>query len=132
MTDDNKIPERFKEIIDAIGKMTMMELADLIKAMEKAFGVSAQLAVSAAAPQVVADSGTKDEEKSSFTIELKSAGSQKIQVIKVLRDLTGLGLKEAKDLVDAAPKIVREGVDRKQAEEIKQKLESAGAVVELK
>ena len=118
-----------EEMIEEIKKMTVVELADLVKAIEEEFGVSA---VAAAAPAAGgAAAGAASEEKSSFDVVLKDAGANKIQVIKVVRDATGLGLKEAKELVDGAPKTVKEGVAKEEAEELKAKFTEAGAVVEL-
>ena len=116
-----------EEMIEEIKKMTVVELADLVKAIEEEFGVSA---VAAAAPAAGAVAGAA-EEKTSFDVVLKEAGANKIPVIKVVRDATGLGLKEAKDLVDGAPKTLKENVAKDQAEEMKSKLEAAGATVEL-
>ena len=116
-----------EEMIEEIKKMTVVELADLVKAIEEEFGVSA---AAVAAPAVGA-AGAAAEEKSSFNVVLKDAGANKIQVIKVVRDATGLGLKEAKDLVDGAPKAVKENVSKEEAEELKAKFEAVGAVVEL-
>ena len=116
-----------EEMIEEIKKMTVVELADLVKAIEEEFGVSA---VAAAAPAAGAVAGAA-EEKTSFDVVLTDAGANKIQVIKVVRDITGLGLKEAKDLVDGAPKTVKEGVSKEEAEELKAKFEEAGATVEL-
>ena len=116
------------EMIEEIKKLTVVELNDLVKAIEEEFGVSA---VAAAAPAAGAAAGAA-EEKSSFNVVLKEAGANKIQVIKVVKDLLGLGLKDAKDLVDGAPKPVKEGVSKEEAEEIKTKLEGAGAKVEVK
>ena len=116
-----------EEMIEEIKKMTVVELADLVKAIEEEFGVSA---VAAAAPAAGAVAGAA-EEKTSFDVVLKEAGANKIQVIKVVRDITGLGLKEAKDLVDGAPKTVKEGASKEEAEDMKAKFEAAGAVVEL-
>ena len=117
-----------EEMIEEIKKMTVVELADLVKAIEEEFGVSA---VAAAAPAAGGAAAGAAEEKSSFDVVLKEVGANKIQVIKVVRDATGLGLKEAKDLVDGAPKTVKEGVSKDEAEELKAKLEEVGAVVEL-
>ncbi len=117
-----------EEMIEEIKKMTVVELADLVKAIEEEFGVSAVAAAAPAAGGAVAGAA---EEKSSFNVVLKEAGANKIQVIKVVRDATGLGLKEAKDLVDGAPKTVKEGVAKEEAEELKAKFTEAGAVVEL-
>ena len=116
-----------EEMIEEIKKMTVVELADLVKAIEEEFGVSA---AAVAAPAAGA-AGAAAEEKSSFNVVLKDAGANKIQVIKVVRDATGLGLKEAKDLVDGAPKTVKEGASKEEAEELKAKFEAVGAVVEL-
>ena len=116
-----------EEMIEEIKKMTVVELADLVKAIEEECGVSA---VAAAAPAAGAVAGAA-EEKTSFDVVLKEAGANKIPVIKVVRDATGLGLKEAKDLVDGAPKTVKEGVSKEEAEELKAKFEEAGATVEL-
>ena len=121
-----------EQIIEAVEKMTVLEVSELVKALEEKFGVSASMPMMmGAAPAAAEEVGAK-EEKSTFAIELKSAGGQKIAVIKVLREITGLGLKEAKDIADAAPKVVKEGVDKATAEEIKKKLEEAGATAELK
>ena len=116
-----------EEMIEEIKKMTVVELADLVKAIEEEFGVSA---VAAAAPAAAGAAGAA-EEKSSFDVVLKDAGDQKIKVIKVVRDATGLGLKEAKDLVDGAPKTVKENVAKAEAEELKAKFEEVGATIEL-
>ncbi len=117
-----------EEMIEEIKKMTVVELADLVKAIEEEFGVSA---VAAAAPAAAGAVAGAAEEKTSFDVVLKDAGANKIQVIKVVRDATGLGLKEAKDLVDGAPKTVKEGVAKEEAEELKAKFTEVGAVVEL-
>ena len=116
-----------EEMIEEIKKMTVVELADLVKAIEEEFGVSA---AAVAAPAAGA-AGAAAEEKSSFNVVLKDAGANKIQVIKVVRDATGLGLKEAKDLVDGAPKTVKENVSKDEAEDLKAKFTEVGAVVEL-
>ena len=118
-----------QEFIEEIKKLTVLELNDLVKACEEEFGVSA------AAGVVVAAAGAgaaAEEEKTEFDVVLESAGEAKVKVIKVVRELTGLGLKEAKDLVDGAPKTIKEGVSKAEAEDIKAKLEEAGAKVELK
>ena len=117
-----------EEMIEEIKKMTVVELADLVKAIEDEFGVSA---VAAAAPVAGGAAGVAAEEKTSFNVILKEAGDQKIKVIKVVRDATGLGLKEAKELVDGAPKAVKENASKDEAEELKAKFEEVGAVVEL-
>lgn len=116
------------DILESIDSLTVVELADLVKKIEDKYGVSA---VAAAAPAAGAGAGAAAEEKSSFTVVLKAAGASKIQVIKAVRDVTGLGLKEAKDLVDGAPKTVKENVAKDEADSIKAKLEEAGATVEL-
>ena len=117
-----------EELIEKIDKLTVAELAELVKAIEEKYGVSAVAAAAPAAGGAVAGAA---EEKSNFDIVLKDAGANKIQVIKVVRDATGLGLKEAKDLVDGAPKTVKEGASKEEAEELKAKFEEAGATVEL-
>lgn len=126
-----ELTEKMKSVMETIEKMTVMELADLVKALEDKFGVQAAAAVSvqAAGPAAAAPAA---EEKSTFTVVLASAGTNKIQVIKELRTLTSLGLKEAKDLVDGAPKTVKEGATKEEAEKIKKQLETAGAKIELK
>lgn len=130
---EKQLPELSKAakgILDAVKELSVLELANLVKHMEEEFGVSAAapVAVAAAAPAEAAAPAAKTE----FTVELVSAGAGKINVIKVVKDLTGLGLKEAKDLVDAAPKAVKEKVSKAEAEDMKAKLEEAGATVELK
>ena len=119
---------KIDDILESIDKLTVVELADLVKNIEEKYGVSA---VAAAAPAAGGAAGAAAEEKSSFNVVLKEAGAQKIQVIKVVKDVTGLGLKEAKDLVDGAPKTIKENVAKEEAEELKKKLEDAGATVEL-
>lgn len=119
-----------QEIIDAIKGMTVLELNDLVKAAEAEFGVSAAAPVAAAAPGAAA--AAPAEEKTEFDVVLSAVGEQKIKVIKVVREITGLGLKEAKDLVDGAPKTVKEAVSKDEAEQIKTKLTEVGATVELK
>jgi len=120
------------EIMQAIKEMTVLELAELVKALEEEFGVSAAAPVAVAAAPAAGAAAPAEEEKTSFDVILASAGDKKIQVIKVVREITGLGLKEAKDLVDSAPKPIKEGVDKDEAEEIKSKIEEAGGSVELK
>ena len=120
--------EKIENLIAEIEKLTVLELADLVKAIEEEFGVSA---VAAAAPAAGAVAGEAAAEKTSFNVVLKEAGDQKIKVIKVVRDATGLGLKEAKELVDGAPKTVKENVSKEEAEELKAKFAEAGAIVEL-
>ncbi len=126
-----KVPAKFKDLIKQIEGMSIMDLAELVKILEEKFGVSA---VVAAAPVAgaVSDAEEGGEEKTIFAVELKDAGSQKIQTIKAVREITGRGLKESKDLVDKAPCTVKENIKKDEAEEIKKKLEDAGATVELK
>ncbi len=120
--------EKIEKLLEEIDSLTVVELADLVKAIEEKYGVSA---VAAAAPAAGGAQGAAAEEKSSFNVVLKEAGDQKIKVIKVVRDATGLGLKEAKELVDGAPKVVKENVSKEEAEELKAKFAEVGAVVEL-
>ncbi|HHT11215.1 MAG TPA: 50S ribosomal protein L7/L12 [Atribacter sp.] len=120
-----------EEIIDVIANMTVLELADLVKALEEKFGVSAAMPVAAATAPNAGAAAPVEEEKTEFTVVLKSAGAEKLKVIKEVRAITSLGLKEAKDLVDGAPKPVKEAIPKKEAEEIKAKLEAVGAEVEL-
>ncbi|MBM3243769.1 MAG: 50S ribosomal protein L7/L12 [Candidatus Omnitrophica bacterium] len=124
---------KLDDMIKSIEEMTVLELADLVKALEEKFGVKANMPMMAA-PAAGASSGAAAaaEEKSTFSVVLASAGANKIAVIKEVRTITNLGLKEAKDLVDGAPKPVKEGATKEEAEEIKKKLEAAGATVELK
>jgi large subunit ribosomal protein L7/L12 len=119
-----------EEIIDAVGSMSVMDLNDLVKAFEEKFGVSA--AAMAVAGPAGAGGGAAAEEQTEFTVNLLEVGANKVSVIKAVREITGLGLKEAKDLVDGAPKPIKEAVDKKTAEEAKKKLEEAGAKAELK
>ncbi len=119
-----------QEIIDAIKELTVLELNDLVKACEEEFGVSAAAGVVVAAAG--ADAGAVEEEKTEFDVELTEIGPNKVKVIKVVREVTGLGLKEAKDLVDSAPKLVKEGVSKEEAEGVKTKLEAEGAKVTMK
>lgn len=121
-----------EEIIEAIKEMPALQLAELVKELEEIFGVSAAAPVAVAAVAGPAGEAEAPEEKDTFDVVLTGAGEKKIQVIKVVRELTSLGLKEAKDLVDGAPKAVYEGVNKEKAEEAKTKLEDAGASVELK
>jgi large subunit ribosomal protein L7/L12 len=122
-----------EEILEAIAQMSVMEVVDLIAAMEEKFGVTAAVAVAAAPAGGGGDAGAaKVEEQTEFTVVLSSSGDKKVNVIKVVRAVTGLGLKEAKDLVDGAPATVKEGISKADAEDIKKQLEEAGAKVELK
>ncbi len=120
------------EILDKISSMSVLELSELIKAMEDKFGVSAAAAVAVAGPAAGAAPAAAAEEQTEFTVMLASFGENKVNVIKAVREITGLGLKEAKDLVDGAPKPVKEGVNKADAEAAKKKLEEAGAKVEIK
>jgi len=128
------VPAKFKDLVEQIEKLSVLDLAELVKVLEEKFGVAAaapmMMGVMPAGAGEVASAPA--EEKTSFNIELKAAGDQKINVIKVVREVTGLGLKEAKDLVDGAPKTVKENVKKAEAEEIRKKLSEAGATVELK
>ncbi len=120
--------EKFKDIIEKVEKLTVVELSELVKALEEKFGVSAAMPAAAGA---AAGGDAATEEKTSFDVLLKASGGQKISVIKIIKEATGIGLKEAKDLVDGAPKTVKEGLNKEEAEELKKKLEEAGASVEL-
>lgn len=135
MSDTNatpvEVPAKFKELVDGIEKLSVMDLAELVKVLE------AKLGVSAAAPMMMSAAPTAGEaaaaeEKTAFNVELTAAGSNKIAVIKVVREATGKGLKEAKDLVDGAPKMIKEGATKEEAETLKKQLEEAGAQVSLK
>ncbi len=121
------VPEKFQNIVSSIEKLSVLEVSELVKLLEEKWGVSAAAPIVAAAAGAVAV-----EEKSSFHVELTEAGPNKIGAIKAVREITGLGLKEAKDMVDAAPKVIKEGVAKAEAEEMKKKLEDAGAKVTLK
>lgn len=123
------VPEKFKKLVEEVEKMTVLELNELVKVLEKKFGVSAQ-AAAAAAPGAPGAGG--EEEKSTFTVELTDAGAQKIAVIKAVKGVLGLGLKEAKDLVDGVPSALKEEVAKEEAEEMKKKIEEAGGKVTLK
>ncbi len=123
-----EIPAKFKSIVESIESMSVLDLNELVKLLEKKFGVSAQ-AVAVAAPAAGAAAG---EEKSSFAVHLADAGAQKIAVIKVVKEALGLGLKEAKDLVDAAPGLIKDGVKKEEADKLKKDIEAAGGKVELK
>ncbi len=128
--EEVKLSAEAKKVMESVEKMTVLELADLVKAMEEKFGVSAAAPVAVAAAGAAPAEEAK-EEKTEFTVVLKSAGDQKINVIKAVREVTDLGLKEAKDLVEGAPKNVKENVKKEDAEAIKKKLEEAGATIEL-
>ncbi|MDP3995001.1 MAG: 50S ribosomal protein L7/L12 [Patescibacteria group bacterium] len=126
-----EVPEKFKALVEQIEQMSVLDLSELVKILEEKFGVSAAAPMMMAGPAAGAGAEAA-EEKSTFDVELTSAGGTKIAVIKAVREVTELGLKEAKDLVDAAPKNVKEGVKKEDAEEMKKKLEAAGATVTLK
>lgn len=135
MSDEKKVvevPAKFQSLVGEIEKMSVLDLAELVKVLEEKFGVSAAAPGIAVAVAPGAGAAEAVEEKTSFTVELTEGGANKIGVIKVLREITQMGLKDAKDLVDAAPKVVKEGVEKAQAEEWKKKLEDAGAKVALK
>ncbi|OGY43392.1 MAG: 50S ribosomal protein L7/L12 [Candidatus Buchananbacteria bacterium RIFCSPHIGHO2_01_FULL_39_14] len=134
MSEEKKlieVPEKFKSLVESIEKMSVMDLAELVKILEEKFGVSVAAPVAVAATGA-APAAEAAEEKTSFTVELTVAGDNKIGVIKAVRSVTELGLKEAKDLVDGAPKVVKEGVKKEEAEKMKKTLEEAGAKVTLK
>lgn len=136
MTEENKVievPAKFKEIVEQIEKMSVLDLSELVKVLEDKFGVSAAAPVAIAAMPGAAGAGAEAaEEKSEFNVELVSGGESKIAVIKVVKEITGLGLADAKALVDGAPKTVKEAVKKEEAEEMKKKIEEAGGKVELK
>jgi large subunit ribosomal protein L7/L12 len=125
------VPEKFKSIVSEIEKMSVLDLSELVKVLEEKFGVSAAAPVMMGA-MPAAGAAEAAEEKTEFDVELTAAGAQKINAIKAVREITGLGLKEAKDLVDGAPKVIKEKVAKAQADEFKKKLEDAGATVVLK
>lgn len=129
-----KVPAKFKSLVEEIEKMSVLDLAELVKILEDKFGVSASAPVAAmvAAPGAASEGAGVAEEKSSFNVELKEAGVQKIAVIKVVKEITGKGLQDAKKIVDSAPAVIKENAAKAEAEELKKKLEGAGAVVELK
>jgi len=126
-----EIPEKFKALIESVEKMSVIELNELVKALEKKFGVSAAAPVSAPAAEP-AQGGSGTEAKDTFTAELVEFGANKIAVIKVVKEVLGLGLKEAKDLVEAAPHVLREGMKKEEADNLKKKIEEAGGKVALK
>ncbi len=128
-----EVPEKFKNLVEEIEKMSVLDLSELVKILEDKFGVSAAAPVAvAAAPAGAAGGEEAAEEKTAFDVELTDAGSNKIAVIKAVRELTDVGLKDAKDMVDGAPKVIKEGIGKEDAEEAKKKLEEAGATVTLK
>lgn len=143
MTDEQKpeekqddkpveVPAKFKDLVEKIETLSVMELAELVKVLEDKFGVSAQAPVAVAASAASAGDGEEAEEQSTFNVELTGAGSNKIAVIKVVRDITQKGLSDSKAVVDSAPAVVKEGVGKEEAEELKKKLEEAGAQASLK
>jgi len=123
-----EVPSKFKDVVAGVEKLTLLELAELVKLLEEKWGVSAQAA--AAAPAAAA--GAAVEEKDSFNVELTAGGATPIQVIKVVKEVLALGLKEAKDMVDGAPKVIKEGMKKAEAEDLKKKIEAAGGKVTLK
>jgi large subunit ribosomal protein L7/L12 len=134
MSEEQKdvvVPEKFQKLVEQIEQLTVLDLAELVKVLEEKFGVSAAAPMMAMAAPAAGDAAPA-EEKSSFDIELTGSGANKIAVIKAVRNITQLGLKEAKDLVDGAPQMVKEGVKKEDAEKIKKELEEAGATVTLK
>lgn len=133
MEEENKVvevPAKFKDLVEKVESLSVLELHELVKVLEEKFGVSAQAMVVAGGVAGGAEGGA--EEKDSFTVVLKAAGEQKVQVIKALKEALGLGLKEAKDLVDAAPSTIKEGAKKEEAEAMKKAIEDAGGAVELK
>lgn len=135
MSDENKIvvvPEKFKALVEQIEKLSVLELSELVKVLEEKFGVSAAAPAMMMAGPAAGAAAAPAEEKTEFNVELTEAGANKIAVIKVVREITGLGLKEAKDIVDGAPKVVKENMAKAQAEEWKKKIEDAGGKVALK
>jgi large subunit ribosomal protein L7/L12 len=133
MSDEEKkiveVPEKFKSLVETIEKMSVLDLAELVTILEDKFGVSAAAPAMAVAGAPAAEAA---EEQTSFDVEFAAAGENKINSIKAVREITGLGLKEAKGIVDSAPKVIKEGVSKEEAEELKAKLEEAGATVNLK
>jgi large subunit ribosomal protein L7/L12 len=141
MTDEKKMDETkaksprseaVAKILETVKNMTVMDLAQLVKALEEEFGVTAAAPMMAAIPAAAGAPAKAEEEKTDFAVHLTSSGSNKIQVIKVVRTITGLGLKEAKDLVESAPSVIKENVQKEEAENLKKQLEEAGGKVELK
>jgi large subunit ribosomal protein L7/L12 len=127
-----EVPEKFKSLVEQVEKLSVLELSELVKVLEGKFGVSAAAPMMMGSMPAAGGAGAAAEEKTEFTVELTEAGPNKINVIKVVREVTGLGLKEAKDIVDAAPKAVKENIAKADAEELKKKLEEAGAKVTMK
>lgn len=129
---DVVVPEKFKSIVETIEKMSVLDLSELVKVLEGKFGVSAAAPMMMAAGPAAGAGAAPEEEKDSFDVELTSAGGNKISVIKAVREATQLGLKEAKDMVDGAPKMIKQGMKKAEAEDLKKKLEATGATVTLK
>jgi large subunit ribosomal protein L7/L12 len=129
---DVQVPEKFQSLVSEIEKLSVLELSELVKVLEEKFGVSAAAPMMMAGGAGAAAGGAAAEEKTEFTVELTDAGANKINVIKVVREVTGKGLKEAKDLVDGAPKAIKENISKADAEALKKQLEEAGAKVTLK
>lgn len=127
-----EVPAKFAALVEQIEKLSVLDLAELVKVLEGKFGVSAAAPMMMSAAPAAGEAGAEAEEKSAFNVELTSAGGNKIAVIKVVREATGKGLKEAKDMVDAAPKVIKEGATKEEAEALKKQLEEAGASVALK
>lgn len=135
MSDEMKsveVPEKFTALVEQIEKLSVLDLAELVKVLEGKFGVSAAAPMMMSAAPAAGGDAAAAEEKSSFNVELTAAGANKIAVIKVVREATGKGLKEAKDLVDAAPKVIKEGATKEEADTLKKQLEEAGGTVVLK
>lgn len=135
MSDEQKVvevPAKFQSLVSEIEKMSVLDLSELVKVLEEKFGVSAAAPAMMMAAPVAGAGAAAEEAKDSFDVELTAAGEQKINVIKVVREITGLGLKEAKDMVDGAPKVVKAGAKKAEADDLKAKLEAAGATVTLK
>lgn len=135
MSDENKVievPEKFKALVEQIEKMSVLDLSELVKVLEEKFGVSAAAPAMMMAAQPAAGGAAAAEEKTEFNVELTDAGANKINVIKAVKDITGLGLADAKALVDGAPKMIKENVKKEEADEMKKKIEEAGGKVTLK
>jgi large subunit ribosomal protein L7/L12 len=135
MSEEKKevvVPEKFEKLVSEIEKMSVLDLSELVKVLEEKFGVSAAAPMMMGAMPAAGGAAEAAEEKTEFDVELTAAGAQKINVIKVVREVTGLGLKEAKDLVDGAPKVIKEKIAKADAEAVKKKLEEAGATAVLK
>ena len=127
-----EVPAKFKDLVESVEKLSVMELAELVKVLEDKFGVSAQAPVAVAGAVASGDGDGEAEEQSTFNVELVEAGPNKISIIKAVREITAKGLKDSKDIVDAAPKVIKEGVGKEEDEELKKKLEETGAKVALK